>query len=61
MIAPIKNNPIALNEVLIITAFIPPKKKKGITGITAPMAKSTKEVIAASIAEPFKSSEFIPN
>ena len=46
MIAPIKNNPTALNDVLIITAFIPPKKKNGATGIIAPTPHLPQEVIA---------------
>ena len=55
------NNPIALNNALIKMAFIPPKKKNGITGRIAPIAKSKNEVIAASIADPFKSSILMPN
>jgi hypothetical protein len=37
---PIKNKPSALTATLIKIAVIPVVKKKGITGIIAPIAKS---------------------
>ena len=40
---PIKNNPAALHPTLIIIAVMPDAKKKGITGIIAPIAKRVKE------------------
>ena len=40
---PIKNNPVPLIHTLKMIAFIPLVIIKGITGITAPMAKRMKE------------------
>ena len=48
MIAPIKNKPNALKLALNIVAFIPPIKKNGITGKSAPIAKKKNEANAAS-------------
>ena len=58
---PIRNNPKPLKIVLTRIAFMPTKKKNGAKGMIAPMANNKKEVIAASIAEPFKSSLLMPN
>lgn len=52
---------MALTMVLNITALNPDKKKKGSTGIIAPTANNKNEVTAASIAEPLRSSVFMPN
>ncbi len=59
--APIRNNPAALIETLIRMAFIPFVNMNGMTGITAPIEKRIKEYTAASTAEPFSSSAFIPS
>ena len=61
MAEPIKNKPIELDIALAIIAGVPHKKKNGNSGKMAPIANNTKEEIAASIAEPFISSELIPN
>ena len=54
--APIKNNPTVLKAMLRISALLPVKKKKGNTGIIAPVINRKKDAIAASQAEPSNSS-----
>ena len=61
MAEPIKNKPTELEIALAIIAGVPPKKKNGNSGKIAPIANNTNEEIAASMAEPFSSSELIPN
>ena len=58
---PIKNKPIELEIALAIIAGVPPKKKNGKSGKTAPIANNINEETAASMAEPFSSSELMPN
>ena len=58
---PIKNKPTELEMALAIIAGVPLKKKNGNNGNIAPMANKTKEETAASIAEPFNSSELMPS
>lgn len=58
---PIRNKPTALNPALKTIAFVPLQKKNGITGMIAPTAKRKNDAKAASIADPFNSSTFIPN
>jgi hypothetical protein len=50
--APIAKRPTALRTALERTAEVPLRKKNARTGTIAPIAKSTNDVAAATVAEP---------